>query len=97
MQAGIATYSPGLPPFIEDLFYTATAQLRSTATATPNSSNILDLEVILVGTNNAVTATVTLGPNVNWGQNSVFESNSTQAAVRAEKFSNGTVALWFES
>lgn len=97
MQAGTATYSPGLPPFIEDIFYTATAQLRPTATATPNSSNILDMQVILVGTTNAVTASVTLGPNVNWGQNSVFESNSTQAAVTAEKFSNGTIALWFQS
>jgi hypothetical protein len=96
MQAGTATYSPGLPPSIEDLFYTATAQLRPTATATPNSSNILDIDVILVGTNNAVTTSVTLGPNVNWG-NSVFKSNSTQAAVTAQKFSNGTVSIWFES
>ncbi len=53
MQAGTATYSPGLPPFIENLFYTATAQLRPTATATPNSSNVLDIKVTLVGTNNA--------------------------------------------
>jgi hypothetical protein len=95
MQAGTATYSPGLPPFIENLFYKATAQLRPTA-AVPNSSNILDIAVILVGTSNAVTATVTLGPNANW-QNSVFMSNSTQAAVTAQKFSNGTVALWFVS
>jgi hypothetical protein len=96
MQAGTATYSPGLPPFIENLFYTATAQLRPTAAATPNSSNVLDIEITLVGTDNAVTASVTLGPNANW-QNSVFESNSTKAAVTAQKFSNGTVAIWFES
>jgi hypothetical protein len=97
MQVGTATYSPGLPPFIENLFYTATGQLRPTATATPNSSNVLDIKVTLVGANNFVTSTVTLGPNVNWGQNSVFESNSTQAAVTAQKFSNGTVAIWFVS
>ena len=96
MQAGTARYSPRLPPLIENLCYTATAKLRSTAAATPNASQILDIEVILVGTGNALTASVLLGPNVNW-QNSVFESNSTYAAVAALKFSNGTVALWFES
>ncbi len=96
MQAGRATYSPGMPPFIEDIFYTATAQLRPTAAASPNSSNVLDVKLALVGTTNTVTATVILGPNVSW-QPSVFQSNSTKAAVTAQKFGNGTIALRFES
>jgi hypothetical protein len=95
VPAGESTCSPGLPPSIEDIFYAATAKLR-TVGAPSNSSNMLDIKVTLVGTTNTVGTTVILGPNVDW-HSSVFQSNSTKAAVTAQKFVNGTIALWFES
>ena len=95
VPAGESTYAPGLPPSIEDLFYTATAKLRPLG-APLNSSNMLDVTIKLTGTTNTVATTVILGPNVDW-RSSVFESNSTKAAVTAQKFLNGTIALWFES
>jgi hypothetical protein len=95
VPAGESTYSPGMPPSIEDLFYTATAKLRPLG-APMNSTNMLDVTIKLVGTTNTVATTVILGPNVDW-RSSVFESNSTKAAVTAQKFVNGTIALWFES
>ena len=96
MQVGRATYSPGLPPFIEDIHYQGNATLRPTLGASVNSSKVLDVTVRLIGTKNAVTSAVILGPNVDW-RSSVFNSNSTKAAVTAQKFANGTIALWFDS
>ena len=93
VSAGTATYSPGLPPFIEDYHYTGNATLR-TVSVSENSSKILSLTLMLMKTGITVTTVVILGPNVEW-QPSVFVSNSTSAVVSAEKLLDGTIRLYF--
>jgi len=94
MATGTATYSPGLPPFIDTHHYTANATLRTVLDPLLNSSKILDLTVSMANTQNKVTTSVVLGPNVDW-QQSTFFSNSTHACVSAMKFTNGTIRMGF--
>jgi hypothetical protein len=94
IASGTATYSPGLPAFIENLAYVGNGTLRTVLDPDLNSSTILDLTVRLLSTSNAVTFSAVLGPNVLWG-GSTFISNSTHACVTAQKFPNGTVSLDF--
>jgi hypothetical protein len=93
IPAGTVTYSPGLPPFIENAYYMGNATLSSSTSPGSNPS-FLQLAVKLIGTSNSVTTTVVLGSNVLWKQ-SVFVSNSTNACVSAQKFLNGTILLKF--
>jgi len=93
ISAGEATYSPGLPPLIEDRYYTANGTLRAVVSE-PNSSKILEITLKLATTGIAVTTKVVLGPNVQW-QGSTFMSNSTHACVSAQKFTNGTILMFF--
>jgi len=90
---GTLTYSPGLPPFIEDTPYVGNATMRSVLGPEPNSSKVLELTIRLIGTTSSVTSMVILGPNVVW-QESFFSSNSSNACVNARK-SNGNITLWF--
>jgi hypothetical protein len=94
ISAGKATFSPGLPPFIEDQHYTANATLHMVSPLEPNSSRILEIRLLLAGVGTAAVNSVVLGPNVLW-QESTYMSNSTHACVSAEKFTNGTVKLYF--
>jgi hypothetical protein len=94
ISAGKATYSPGLPPFIEDHFYIANATLRVVSGDPSNSSKILEMTLFLIGTKITTTTSVALGPNALW-QGSTFASNSTHACVSAEKLSDGTIRLYF--
>ena len=82
--AGTATYSPGLPPFIENYDYIGNATLR-TVSESEDSSKVLSLTLTLAKTKITVTTLVILGPNVQW-QPSVFVSNSTNACIKAVKF-----------
>lgn len=93
ISAGTATYSPGLPPFIEDYNYIGNATLRKVS-ASADSSKVLSITLTLARTKIIVTTLVILGSNVLW-QPSVFVSNSTNALVSAEKLSNGTIRLYF--
>ena len=93
IPSGTMTYSPGLSPFIESSYYTGHATL-SASTGPGSNPSFLHLTVTLVGTSNSVTTTVVLGSNVLW-QQSTFMSNSTNACITAQKFSNGTILLWF--
>jgi len=93
ISAGTATYSPGLPPFIEDYNYIGNATLRKVS-ASADSSKVLSITLTLTKTKIIVTTLVILGPNVLW-RPSVFISNSTSAIVSAEKLSNGTIRLYF--
>jgi hypothetical protein len=94
IPAGNVTYSPGLPPFIENIYYVARAILLPGVPSGLNSSTYLQLTVNLVGTSNSATNVVVLGSNALW-QQSAFVSNSTSACVSARKFVNGTIMLWF--
>jgi hypothetical protein len=93
IPTGTVTYSPRLPPFIESAYYMGNATLSSSTNPGSNPA-FLQLTVKLVGTSNSVTTTVILGSNVLW-QQSIFVSNSTNACVSAQKFSNGTILLKF--
>ena len=93
VSAGTVTYTPELPPFIENHPYTGTANLSSSGTD-PNASKILTITLTLSITQIAADATVTLGPNVSW-QSSTFISNSTDAIVTAQKRADGTISLKF--
>jgi hypothetical protein len=93
ISTGTATYSPGLPPFIEDYNYIGNATLRKVS-ASADSSKVLSITLTLAKTKIIVTTLVTLGSNVLW-RPSVFVSNSTNAIVSAEKLSNGTIRLYF--
>jgi hypothetical protein len=93
ISAGTATYSPGLPPFIEDYNYIGNATLRAVS-ASADSSKILSITLTLAKTKITVTTLVTLGSNVLW-RSSVFISNSTNAVVSAEKLPDGTIRLYF--
>jgi len=93
ISAGTATYSPGLPPFIEDYNYIGNATLRKVS-ASVDSSKVLSITLTLAKTKIIVTTLVILGSNVLW-RPSVFVSNSTSASVSAEKLSNGTIRLYF--
>jgi len=94
ISTGKVTYSPGLPPFIENNYYVGTATLRTVLDPTLNSSKTLELTVTLANTGTTVHASVILGPNVQW-QDSDFVSNSTNACISAEKlsFPNGTTNI----
>lgn len=94
ISSGNVTYSPGLPPLIENAYYVANATLLTGSHTQSNSSAYLELTVKLVGTSDIVTTTVVLGSNVLW-QQSTFVSNSNYACVNANKFPNGTILLWF--
>jgi hypothetical protein len=93
ISAGTATYSPELPPFIENYYYTASATLQ-VVSGPANSSKVLKMTLTLVKTRITATTLVTLGSNVLW-KSSVFVSNSTNAIVIAEKLSDGTIRLYF--
>ena len=94
MPSGNITYSPGLPPFIEDAYYVGNAALLTGPNPGLNSSTYLELTVKLVGTPDSLTTTVVLGSNALW-QQSTFVSNSTYACINADKLPNGTILLWF--
>jgi hypothetical protein len=95
MSYGKITYSPGLPPLIENHYYYGNASLRTTLDPLMNSSKVLELTLTLAKTTVSVTASVILGPNVLW-QESTFISNSTNACITADKFPNETVCIYFE-
>lgn len=93
ISAGTVTNRLEIPPFIEGYVYTGNASLRDAAA---NSSRILDITLRFRGSQIAATASVTLGSNVAWDQDSEFMSNSTHASLIAEKLSNDTILMYFE-
>jgi hypothetical protein len=94
MPSGSADYVPSLPPLIEGQFYTGNATLLIVSGGGSNSSRVLQINLFLAARVSTSTSVV-LGNYAVW-QNSTFVSNSNNARVRAEKFPNGTISLWFE-
>jgi len=87
--AGITTQAANVPPFIESIPYVITASDTKV-----ENSTFIDLYLTLMGIGTTATSRVTLGPNVSWEQ-STFVSNSTNACIQVEKFSNGTLSFSF--
>ncbi|MEM2911366.1 MAG: hypothetical protein QXM52_04475 [Candidatus Bathyarchaeia archaeon] len=92
ISAGTFKQKPDVPPFIEDYPYIGNATLKSVAGS--SSAKILEITLRLKGIGISASTKVLLGQNVLWHE-STFISNSTNACIRAVKFSNGTIALSF--
>ncbi len=82
ISAGNVTQASTLPPTIESYPYTAVVE--SLVSLGSDSSKILTLTLTLEDAGNTATATVTLGPNVEW-EGGVFISNSPDACIKARK------------
>lgn len=93
ITAGEVTNKLEIPPFIEGYPYSGNGTLR---TASNDSIKILDLSLKYRGLAISTATSVQLGQNVAWRE-SMFVSNSTDACVIAQKFSNGTIQLSFGS
>jgi len=93
VSAGTVIQKANLPTFIENYPYTGNATLRMVDPA-PNSSKVLEIKLRLQTIGTTVTASVILGQNFLW-KNSTFMSNSTNAGVKAEKSTDGTICMSF--
>lgn len=94
ISAGILTQRSNVPLFIENYPYTGAATLSTVLDPALNSSKVLKITLKLGNTGTTVTTSVVLGQNVKWME-STFVSNSTNACINAEKFTNGTIRLSF--
>jgi len=94
ISAGIVTQKSNVPSLIENYPYTGNAVLRAVLDPALNSSKILKITLKLGTIGTTVTTSVILGQMVQWKE-STFISNSTNACITAEKFTNGTIRLSF--
>jgi len=94
IPAGTITQKANVPPFIETYPYTGNCTLITVLSPPANSSKILKLMLKMSTVGTTVSTSVVLGPNVQW-LGSIFRSNSTAAAIRANKLSSGVVQLSF--
>jgi len=93
ISAGNVTQASTLPPTIDSYSYTAVGLLTSPLDS--NSSKILALSLTLEKVRNTATANAVLGPNVLWTQGSIFNSTSSDASIKVQKFTNGTLLFSF--
>lgn len=94
ISAGTVIQKVDVPRFIENYPYIGNATLRTVLDSSLNSSKVLEITLKLRTVGTTVTTLVILGQNVVW-QESTFVSNSTNACIKAEKFTNGTICLSF--
>ena len=90
--AGDITQASTLPVTVGSYPYTATGSLSSPSD--PDSTRILTVTLTLEEVGNTVTAAVVLGPNVQWTE-STLRSNSAEASIDVQKFSNSTLVFSF--
>ena len=90
--AGTVTQASTLPVTVSSYPYTATGSLSSPSD--PDSTRILTVTLTLDEVGNTVTAAAVLGPNVQWTE-STLRSNSANASVDVQKFSNSTLVFSF--
>jgi hypothetical protein len=83
VSAGTVSFNMGLPPLLEGRAYVVNT---TSSTALASGATVINLSVKLSGGITTNTS-VTLGPNVSWG-NSYFWSNSLTACIVATKLSN---------
>jgi hypothetical protein len=91
--AGTVTHAPNIPATIDSHPYRVTGSLN--IPSDPNATRILTLTLTLEKFKNTVTAVAVLGPNVLWAEESVLQSNSPDASIVAQKFSNDTIGFSF--
>ncbi len=95
ISTGVVTNTLQLPIVIEGYAYSGTGALKSALDSSSNSTRILEITLSLKGINIVSTASITLGPNVNWDNDSILYSNSTNVGIIGEKLANGTIQLAF--
>lgn len=91
--AGKVTHAPTIPATIDSRPYRVTGSLNTPSD--PNATRILTLTLTLEKFKNKVTAVAVLGPDVLWAEETVLQSNSPDACIVAQKFSNGTIGFSF--
>jgi len=91
--AGTVTQASTLPVTVSSYPYTATGSLSSPSD--PDSTRILTVTLTLEEVGNTVTAAAVLGPNVQWTAGSTLRSNSPNASIDVQKFSNSTLVFSF--
>jgi len=84
----------GCNPLVDGYYYTANATLQAALASDSSSSEILTVNVILLGADLSTSITVTLGQNVQW-VNSTLNSNSAGACIIAQKFPDQIIQLSF--
>jgi hypothetical protein len=90
--AGTVTQASTLPVTVSSYPYTATGSLSSPSD--PDSTRILTVTLTLEELGNTATAAAVLGPNVQCTQ-STLRSNSADASIDVQKFSNSTLVFSF--
>jgi len=90
--AGTVTQASTIPITISSYPYTATGSLSSPSD--PDSTRILTVILTLEEVGNTATAKAVLGPNVQW-TDSTLRSNSPNASIDVQKFSNSTLVFSF--
>jgi len=89
---GTITQASTVPVTVGSYPYNATGSLSSISE--PDSTRILTVTLTLDEVYNTVTASAVLGPNVQWTE-STLRSNSVDASINVQKFSNGTLVFSF--
>jgi hypothetical protein len=90
--AGTVTQASTLPVTVSSYPYNATGSLSSPSD--PDSTRILTVTLTLDEVDNTATAAAVLGPNVQWTE-STLRSNSADASIDVQKFSNSTLVFSF--
>jgi hypothetical protein len=90
--AGTVTQASTLPVTVSSYPYNATGSLSSPSD--PDSTRILTVTLTLEEVGNTATAAAVLGPNVQWTE-STLRSNSAEASIDVQKFSNSTLVFSF--
>ena len=90
--ASTITHALRIPVTIDSYPYTATGSLSSPSD--PESSRILTFTLTMED-DTTVTAVAVMGSNVMWTEGSVLQSNSADASLDIQKFSNSTVVFSF--
>jgi hypothetical protein len=91
---GTIRWTSTLPTEVVSYPYNASASLHTSLGS--NSSKILILQVKLRVAGNTATTSVAFGSNVLWNEESVFESDSSTAAIEVQKKSDGTLGFSFK-
>ena len=90
LECTVTQASP-VPVTVGSYPYNATGSLSSLSA---NSTRFLSVTLTLDEVGNTATAAAVLGPNVSWTDSSL-RSTSTDAYIKVQKFSNGTIDFSF--
>ena len=88
---GTVTQASPVPVTVASYPYNATGLLSSIS---EDSTRVLTVTLILDEVDNNATASAVLGPNVQWIK-STLRSNSAEASIDVQKFSNSTLVFSF--